>query len=353
MSFSPTYQNVHNRFKWNGFSMNRDDLFRMAYNLIKEGSEYEHQIGLFLLDWFDQHPTITVRTSGTTGQPKDILVDKQAMVHSALSTGDFFALSPGDRVLHCLPAQYIAGKMMLVRALILGLEMDVVPPSSKPLEQIEGRYEFAAMVPLQAESSIDRLSQISKIIIGGAPISKSLEEKLLKVPSSLFETYGMTETITHIAAKKIGESDFTVLPGVTISQDEEGCLVISAPRISDQIITTRDLVRLTTENQFVFLGRRDNVINSGGIKVIPELIEARLSEKIKVPFFIGGIPDETLGEKVALFIQSEEQPLAQDLFAKLGRYEKPRQIVFVPKFELTSSGKIKRAETIAQAIASL
>jgi len=350
MSFSPTYQNVHNRFKWNGFSMNRDDLFRMAYNLIKEGSEYEHAIGLFLLDWFDQHPTIAVRTSGTTGQPKDILVDKQAMVHSALSTGDFFALSPGDRVLHCLPAQYIAGKMMLVRALILGLEMDVIPPSSQPLANIDERYEFAAMVPLQAESSLDRLSQISKIIIGGAPISKSLAEKLLQVPSSIFETYGMTETITHIAAKKIGEPDFTVLPGVTISQDDEGCLVISAPRISDQIIATRDLVRLTTENQFVFLGRRDNVINSGGIKVIPELIESTLSDKIRAEFFISGMPDELLGEKVALLIEGEEHPIPDAWFEKLGRYEKPREIIFVPKFERTTSGKVKRAETLARAV---
>lgn len=351
MSFTPSYQNVHNRFKWNGFSMNRDDLFRMAYNFIKEGSDYEHAIGLFLLDWFDQHPTISVRTSGTTGAPKDILVDKQAMVHSALATGDFFALSPGDRVLYCLPAQYIAGKMMMVRALILGLEMDVVAPSSKPLENSNERYEFAALVPLQAEFSLDKLSQISKIIIGGAPISHTLEEKLMKVPSSIFETYGMTETITHIAAKKIGESDFTVLPGVTISQDDEGCLIIKAPRISDQLITTRDLVRLTTENQFVFLGRRDHVVNSGGIKVIPELIESQLAGKLHTRFFVAGVPDETLGEKVALFVEGPEQVLDRDaLFEKLGRYEKPREVFFIQQFETTSSGKIKRADTVKRAM---
>lgn len=343
----PTYNNVHHRFLLNGFHLDRDDLCRVAYSFVKEGEEYEKHCGLFLLDWFDDRPDIEITTSGTTGAPKVIRVSKQAMVNSALATGDFFDLSPGDKALHCLPTKYIAGKMMFVRGFILGLDMDFVAPAADPLANNYEQYDFAAMVPLQAENAIKNLSNIKKLIIGGARINPQLEKKLEKLPSEIYETYGMTETITHIAAKRAGESAFTVLPHVTISYDDNNCLVIHAPRISSDVIVTNDLVELVNENQFVFLGRRDNVVNSGGIKLIPEQIEGKLSGRIKERYFVAGVPDETLGEKLVLFVEGEAHEIGADVFSVLDKYEKPKEVRFIRRFSETGSGKIMRRETLA------
>ena len=156
----------------------------------------------------------------------------------------------------------------------------------------------------------------------------------------------MTETITHIAAKKVGEEAFTVLPGVTISYDENDCLVIHAPKISNEVIVTKDVVKLVNENQFVFLGRFDNVINSGGIKLIPEQIEEKLVDKISQRFFVAGKPDEKLGEKLILIIEGDEQPVDHAIFDELDKYEKPKEVVFIPKFKETENGKLIRKETL-------
>ena len=156
----------------------------------------------------------------------------------------------------------------------------------------------------------------------------------------------MTETITHIAAKKVGEKAFTVLPNVTISYDENNCLVIHAPRISDEIIVTKDIVELVNENQFVFLGRYDNMVNSGGIKLIPEQIEDKLGKKIHSRFFVAGKPDDKLGEKLVLIIEGEKHEIEDRVFDVLDKYEKPKEILFVPKFKETDNGKIIRKETL-------
>lgn len=343
----PNYNNVHNRFQLNGYHLDREDLCRVAYSFIKEGKDFEIAVGEFLLDWFDEKNYVEINTSGTTGKPKRIHVEKQAMVNSALTTGDFFALNPGDKALHCLPTKYIAGKMMFVRGFILGLDMDFVAPSSHPMENNTTQYDFAAMVPLQAQNSLQELKNVKKLIIGGAKISKHLEQELLKLPGEIYETYGMTETITHIAAKKVGEKAFTVLPHVTISYDDKNCLVIHAPRISEDVIVTNDLVELINENQFVFLGRADNVINSGGIKLIPEQIEDKLMEKMESRFFVGGIPDEELGEKLVLVIEGAEKNIEESLFEGLDKYEKPKRVFFVPKFSETENGKIQRKEILS------
>ncbi|RZJ30669.1 MAG: O-succinylbenzoic acid--CoA ligase [Flavobacterium sp.] len=341
-TLTPTYLDVHPDFRLNGFFLDRDDLCRVAYSFIKEGEEYEQSVGDFLLDWFDHRDYIEMQTSGTTGAPKTITVSKQAMVNSALATGDFFDLAPGNKALHCLPAKYVAGKMMFVRGFVLGLDMDFVAPSSHPLQNTNTKYDFAAMVPLQAQNSLKELQNVRKMIIGGVKINKELERELKKLPVKAYETYGMTETITHIAAKEIGESTFTVLPNVTISYNEKNCLVIHAPRISDDVIVTSDLVELVNENQFIFLGRIDNVINSGGIKLIPEMIEEKLSGKINGRFFVVGKPDEALGEKLVLVVEGEEQTIDHAIFNDLDKYEKPKEIVFVSKFAETATGKILR-----------
>ncbi|MFH6967800.1 AMP-binding protein [Flavobacterium sp. FlaQc-28] len=341
-----THKNVHNYFKLDGYHLNAADLCQIGYSFIKEGDAYERSIGEFFLDWFDHKDYIEMTTSGTTGLPKLVRLEKQAMIQSALATGDFFGLKPGDKALLCLPTQFIAGKMMLVRSLILGLELDVVVPSTEPLAYNNKQYDFVAMVPLQVQNSIEKLKNIKKLIIGGAKIDSSLEEKLLPLKTEIYETYGMTETITHIAAKRVGESVFSILPNVKIEKDDRGCLVIYVSSISDEPIVTNDLVDLVNENQFSFLGRFDNVINSGGVKLIPEQIEAKLTGKINSRFFVTGVPDTTLGEKLILVIEGEKQDFGPDFFDVLGKFEKPKEIVFVPKFKENENGKLLRKPSL-------
>lgn len=347
MTDTLTYQNVHNLFKLNGFHLNRNDLCRVAYSFIKEGEEFEKSVGDFILDWFDNKSYIEINTSGTTGTPKLIRVDKQAMVNSAIATGDFFDLKPGDKALHCLPTKFIAGKMMFVRSFILGLDIDFVAPSSHPMLHNDSQYDFVAMVPLQAQNSLSELKNVKKMIVGGVKMGKTLEKGLSKLKTKVYETYGMTETITHIAAKKIGENAFSILPNIKISQDDRNCLVIDALKISEESIVTNDLVELVGDNQFVFLGRIDNVINSGGIKLIPEKIEDKLSDKINSRFFVTGKEDAVLGEKLVLVIEGEPQTLDESIFEDLDKYEKPKEVFYIAKFSETESGKIKRKEIVA------
>lgn len=344
-----TYKNIHNFFKFNGVYFDSNGLRIAAYYLIKEGDAHEKALGDFLLDWFDEKPYIDLQTSGTTGTPKLIRKSKQALVNSALATGDFFELKPGDTALCCLPVQFIAGKMMLVRSFILGLAIDFVSPNSNPLENLDKKYDFVAMVPLQVQNSLNELHKVKKLIIGGAKMDSSLEKKLLGIKTKVYETYGMTETITHIAAKKVGEQAFSILPNVRISQNKNDCLVIDAPKVSEERLFTNDLVELINDNQFVLLGRIDHVVNSGGVKLIPEQIEEKLADAIAVRFFVGGISDAVLGEKLVLVIEGEKQELDEAIFAVLNKYEKPKAVFFVPEFETTASGKIKR-KTILKAL---
>lgn len=339
------YKKVHNKFKLNGFHLNADDLCRVAYSFIKEGAEFEKPVGNFILDWFDNNDIITMQTSGSTGKPKTIHVKKEAMIHSALATGDFFNLEPGNTILNCLPVKYVAGKMMFIRAFILGLEMDFVAPSSHPMELVDKAYDFTALVPLQAQNSLDKLSFFKTIIIGGASVSSDLEKKLKAIPSAIYETYGMTETITHIAARKVGAKAFTTLPNVVLSQDENNCLLIHAPHISDEIIHTNDIVVLVSENKFQFLGRFDNIINSGGIKLIPEQIEAKMQSYIKNRFFVTGKEDKELGEHLVLVIEGEPIEIDLSKIKNLDKYEKPKEIIFVNKFKETPNGKVIREES--------
>jgi O-succinylbenzoic acid--CoA ligase len=343
---NPTYHNVHNKFKLNGYHLTKEDLIRVAYSFIKEGAYFEKPLGVFILDWFDDRSYLEINTSGSTGTPKIIRVDKQAMVNSALATGDFFGLEPGKKILHCLPTDYVAGKMMFVRAFILGLEMEFIAPSSHPLEGIKETFDFCGMVPLQAKNSLKDLHKIKKLIIGGVKVHKSLEQELVKLPIEIYETYGMTETITHIAAKKIGEEAFTVLPNVTVSVDDRQCLVIDAKNISDEKIVTNDIVNLISDKQFIWVGRYDNVINSGGIKLIPEQIEEKLSTLIPRRYFVHGVPDTTLGEKLVLYIEGEPLTIEESIFDVLDKYERPKEIVFIPKFKQTATGKIIRNESL-------
>ena len=346
---NPDYHFVHNSFKLNGFHLNEDDLCRTAYIYIKEGEPHEKAVGEFLLDWFDHRDFIEMQTSGTTGAPKMIRVDKQAMVNSALATGSFFELDEGIKVLHCLPTQFVAGKMMLVRAFILGWDMDMIAPVANPLERPDTVYDFSAMVPLQAQNSLMKLKKVKKLILGGAKVSQALTKQLRGLPIKIYETYGMTETITHIAAKPVGDEAFTVLPNVNISQDERKCLVIDPYVICDEPVITNDVVEIVNDKQFIWLGRYDNVINSGGVKLFPEQIEEKLSEYIGRRYFVQGRQDDTLGEKLILVVEGEPFDLPSDAFKHLGKFEKPKEVVFVPQFIETVSGKVIRDKTLEKA----
>lgn len=341
------YKNIHNRFKINGIHLDKEALFQLAYSSIKEGEAYEKELGEFLLDWLDDKETIQLTTSGTTGTPKIITIKKEAMVHSAIATGNFFDLHPQDKALLCLSTRYIAGKMMIVRAMMLGLELDIIAPSSNLDDFLSDKcYDFVAIVPLQAENSLDKLNQFKKIIIGGAKVSDDLALKLRGVNAEIYETYGMTETITHIAAKRVGETYFKTLEHVTITVDNRNCLVIDTPSISDEIIITNDIVEIFNERQFKWLGRYDNVINSGGVKLFPEQIETKLASKISNRFFITGLPDAVLGTKVVLVIEGEKYKIVPSFFDSLDKFEKPKEVFFVSKFLETETTKINRIQTL-------
>lgn len=331
---------VHPSFKLNGFHLTYIDLSRVGYSYIKEGEDFEKQIGDFMLEWTDANDFVVVQTSGSTGKPKQIVIKKEAMVQSAINTGLFFSLTPSKKAVLALPAKYIAGKMMLVRALVLGLELDIFPPSTKPFQRIEQDYDFAALTPLQAEKSFETLNRFKTIIIGGAPINKDLEDKLKKLPISVFETYGMTETITHIAAKRIEEDHFTVLPNVSIKTNKDSCLIITAPYFDEDIITN-DVVKLSSETSFNWLGRKDNIINTAGVKINPEVVEKKLSKHITARFYITSKKDNSLGEKVILLIEGEKQEMEATVFAALEKYENPKEIIFEAVFEEVN-GKVKR-----------
>ncbi|MFP9099599.1 AMP-binding protein [Flavobacterium sp. RHBU_24] len=345
--YEPSY--VHPRFRINGNSMDACTLLNAAYDYIKEGKPFEKAIGVFLLDWFDPKPYVIMKTSGTTGTPKTIQLSKRAMINSALATSVFFKVGANTHALHCLPAQYIAGRMMLVRAIIIGWDIDVLEPSSTPLAGNEKTYDFAAMVPLQAEQSLGKLSQVKKIILGGGKVSSVLSEKLQPLPVAIWETYAMTETVTHVAAKRIGETAFTTLPGVKVTTDARGCLVIDAPKVADMPVVTNDLAEVKDVHRFTWLGRYDNVINSGGIKLFPEQVEEKLAPYLTQRFFVYGLPDEVLGEKLILVVEGSPVTIPDQAYSNLDKYEKPKTILFVNKFAETGSGKVQRGETVAAA----
>jgi len=338
---------AHPDFKLNGKHFGKDELCVFANEIKSSEEEYNQQLAKFILEWFDDKNYVELTTSGTTGTPKTIRLQKNAMVNSALATAEFFNVKANCKALHCLPTQYIAGKMMLVRAMVLGWDLDLVKPNNHPLDGTTKTYDFAAMVPLQVEKSLTELYRVQKVIIGGAKLNSVLADTLKTLSTEVFETYGMTETITHIAAKKVQDNAFSVLPGIHISTDQRNCLVIDAPRLSDEKIITNDVVELLEGNRFIWLGRFDNVINSGGVKLFPEKIEEKLSGKIAHRFFVIGKADATLGEKLVLVIESEPYEIEKSVFDTLDKYEKPKEVLFVPKFSETETGKIKRADSIA------
>tara|TARA_R110002049_G_scaffold82223_11_gene209330 strand:+ start:4213 stop:5280 length:1068 start_codon:yes stop_codon:yes gene_type:complete len=342
----------HKDFKLNNNS------FTTVDELLIYIKSFSTEIYQFLEEWFSENEFVVVQTSGSTGKPKLIQLQKEQMLNSAFATRDFFNLNENTTALLCLPVAYIAGKMMLVRAITLGWSLDVILSNSNPLKGVSKVYDFSAMVPLQVESSIYNLNKIKKLIVGGGVVSNKLQKSLESLSTEVYATYGMTETITHIAVKKLNKLTlenknkefYKILPNTTIYIDERNCLVIKNSKVSNKIIFTNDVVRLVSNTQFEWLGRFDNVINSGGIKLHPEKIEEKLSKIIEERFFVTGIPDEKLGEKLVLIIESSVcLTLLKDKIKELdilSKFEIPKDIYFVDNFIETETKKIQRKKTM-------
>jgi O-succinylbenzoic acid--CoA ligase len=350
-------------FTLNGLPTAFEDLSEVAYSLIKEGEPYEREIGDFLMDWISPGPDIRQQTSGSTGPPKSLALSKEAMVESARVTGEFLGLKENTRALLCLPARTIAGKMMLVRAMVLGWKLSLVPPTSRPLEGVDLTVDFVSLVPLQLFHSLEHLGGISKILVGGAPLSRELLSLLPADGPQVYESYGMTETASHIALRRLqpvplSESPegvlppFRALPGITLEADDRGCLVVHVPYLPTSPVVTNDLVHLESENQFRWLGRVDNSVNSGGVKLIPEQLEARIAPLIPGRFILGGLPDAALGEKLVLVLEGDQE--GQALLGRIresgipGPHETPREVFSLPEFAETASGKLDRPAILNQ-----
>lgn len=337
-------QFIHPDFKLNGKSFSYIELLSEALYLKENGQLFEKNIGKFLFEWLNNESFVFVQTSGSTGKPKKIVLQKTAMMASAKATGSFFNLQPKSTALLCLSADYIAGKMMLVRALTLGLHLDVVEPNSNPLAN--KKYDFVAMVPMQVANSLEQLHLVETLLIGGTKVSYQLAESILKTNCKAFESYGMTETISHIAIKQIGAKPFTILPNVSISVDERNCLVIEALELSPNKISTNDIVEILNETQFILKGRIDNVINSGGVKIFPEEVEEKLAKYISTPFFVASLSDEKFGEKVILVLEGNTFEIENVIFSELSKFQIPKEIVFIDKFVETETNKINRRKTL-------
>jgi O-succinylbenzoic acid--CoA ligase len=330
-------------------------------------NSYETLTLNFIADWLNGKDAFTIHTSGSTGNPKSIIHERTKMITSALMTARALGLQKGDNALVCLNTELIAGKMMLVRGLEIGMNLFIYPTTANPFLIINNNFklDFAAMVPYQLQNALrdtpEKLSIINSmkaLIIGGAAISSSLEEEIKKLTVPTYHTFGMTETISHIALRRLNgneRSDYYVtLDKISVDTDDRNCLIIESP-YSDTPIVTNDIVEMKDSKTFKWLGRIDNVINSGGVKIHPEKVEAtieRASPSLrKKRFFITSQPHQEFGEAVTILIEdkawseSEIKKLKDELKQELSRFEIPKFYLFIEKFIETSSGKINRAAT--------
>lgn len=315
--------------------------------------EWKLHVYRFILKFLNDSDVIFQQTSGSTGNSKTIKLAKKSMLASAKNTISFFQLKENQVGVLCLPIQYIAGKMMVVRALLAGLNLKLVQPSGTPDFSGLGKIDFCAMVGLQAASLINKnlWPPLKTLILGGAEVSHKLLLQLQSNETEVFETYGMAETCSHVALKRLNgknpQTCFTGLPDIRFSVDDRDCLVINAPYLYDKIITN-DRVEMVGKNQFEWLGRIDNVINSGGIKIQPEILEKRIEEILQKPCAILGVPDEILGQKIILVVEMEDPKKSNHIEAKLAPYfDKkilPKTVKFIDHLPRNKSFKIDRIE---------
>ena len=326
--------------------------FKITYHSL----EQKESIEAFTKELKNQAGYIVCQTSGSTGKPKKIQISKKALVVSAKNSIDFFELKNNQNAALCLSIDFIAGKMMLVRSLIAGMHLHIYPVSTDLSNYMHQDIDFIALVPLQLDQLLAHgkgasyLKNIHTILVGGATISKTSEELLALKELTVFQSYGMTETVTHVAIKKTGfqgEAVFRSLAGVRF-ETHENRLNIIYPGISDHPIQTNDLVHLEDQNSFQWLGRADFIINSGGIKISPEQLEKKLFQIFKLELMVIGIDDAKLGQKIGLIIKGKtsEYPIEKSIFKDLIHpFEIPKSYIFLNDFEKTLNGKLDRNQT--------
>lgn len=306
----------------------------------------------FLDEWNNPKDTVEVQTSGSTGVPKCIRVEKQRMLNSARITCDFLGLKTGDTALLCMPLDYIAGKMVVVRSIERQLRLTTVEASGHPLKNITNSFDFAAMVPMQVYNSLqvaeerEKLRTIKHLIIGGSPINDDLQQQLSSFPNNVWSTYGMTETLSHIALRRLnGENAslwYTPFSTVSISLNANGCLVIEAPLVHEGRLETHDRAEIR-DGKFRILGRLDNVINSGGIKIQAEEVEEMLRPHIKMPYLISKCRDEKFGEVVVLLTECPDLSLVKEICCNvLPKFWQPKHYLYTSHIPLTGTGKPAR-----------
>jgi len=307
------------------------------------------EAGNFIAEWTDTRPYIIAHTSGSTGKPKEIRLLKSDMSVSAKATNQFFGIDK-DSTLHLpLSPSYIAGKMQIVRALEAKCNLTVEPPSNTPLKgRIARRISLLPVVPSQVKAVIDNPDHgmIDSMIIGGAPLDDATERKVIESGIKSYATYGMTETCSHVALRPLGQQIFTALPGFSFSTDSRGCLVISSSRMSFATLTTNDLVRLISERQFSWVGRFDNVINSGGIKIFPEEIERTIAPLMPdgVRFYVTSRRSDKWGEEAVIVCDTDVLPenLLDEIKTIVPRKHAPKAVITDKEMRLTDSKKIIR-----------
>ncbi len=317
----------------------------------------------FILDFLGPESAIVQKSSGTTGISKEIRIDKEAMIRSASLTASALGLRKDQVAMLCLPVDYIAGKMMIVRALVTGMKLRWTEPASLPDVPADENFDFCAMVPLQVYNLLENgftFSRINTLIIGGSALPPGLECRLKVLPCRFFETFGMAETCSHIALRRInGQGSkpwFTVLPGIKISADERGCLVIRTPFLPDPVVTN-DVVEIMGNKTFRWKGRVDHVINSGGIKISPEELETMIHAVLGQEWVVVGLPDKRLGHKLVAatsipYPGEEKSRALAKLKSALPAYHVPADVVcldFIPRnrsFKIDRRALLKKVENI-------
>ena len=320
---------------------------------------------LFCREWQEGKSTFTITTSGSTGTPKTIELRRDQMIASAKKTIKALDLREGMTSLICLDVNFIAGKMMIVRSLVAGMNMIVVEPIANPFSNLpDAKIDFIALVPYQLSAILSstlrgKLHDVGKVILGGAPIPFEASWDIEEYNTAIYETFGMTETLSHIALRQLNghhaKDYFEVLDGIDITVDDRRCLVIKADYL-DETVVTNDVVELIGKKQFRWLGRWDNVINTGGVKVMPERIEKEVDMlMLDNRHFVAGVPHEQLGQQVVLVFEGmltsdEEKKVMEQLKNKLSKYEIPKQVLYCSEFVSTSTQKVNRKESIKNAL---
>jgi hypothetical protein len=326
------------------------------FNTAMSSSPSSEGLGRWLSEWFSPTPYMTAQTSGSTGTPKRLTCKKTQMIESARTTCSFLHLKRGDKALLCMDTKYIGAKMMLVRTLVAGLDLLIREPSGHPLKDVDTPIDFAAMVPLQVYNSLqipeekERLKQIKKLLIGGGAIDSVLENELKSFPNEVYSTYGMTETLSHIALRRINGNEaspyYTPFEPVRLTLTDDARLVIEAPWTSDSPLQTNDIAELLPDGRFRILGRKDNFIHSGGVKLQIESLEEKIRPVIHTPFAITSAPHHKFGEIVVLLIKKtadiDIDTISKQINKICSAYERPKIIHPVDSIPMTENGKIDR-----------